>query len=158
MKKILVVLIMFSSVVAKAQDIPVIKIDGLEQILRSTEKEILIINFWATWCGPCIKELPHFESLYRKRTADQQVVLVSLDFVEKIDRVKRFVRSRNIEAPVVLLDDIDYNSWIDKVDPSWQGAIPATLFINTKTGERKFVAKELDEDQLHTIIKEISKG
>jgi hypothetical protein len=72
--------------------------------------------------------------------------------------VKTFVTRKKMEAPVVLLDEIDYNSWIDKVDPSWQGAIPATLILNTRTGQRKFIAKELEEGQLNEIIKEISKG
>ena len=158
MKKSLVLLILLFGISARAQTIPVIKIDGLEKILRSTEKEILVVNFWATWCAPCVKELPYFESLYREKTANREIILVSLDFVEKIDRVKSFVARKKIEAPVVLLDEIDYNSWIDKVDPSWEGAIPATLIVNTRTGQRKFVAKELEEEQLHEIIKEISKG
>lgn len=141
-----------------AQDIPVIKIDGLEKILGSKEKEILVVNFWATWCAPCVKELPYFESLHRENAPHQEIILVSLDFADKIDRVKTFVTRKKMEAPVVLLDEIDYNSWIDKVDPSWQGAIPATLILNTRTGQRKFIAKELEEGQLNEIIKEISKG
>jgi thiol-disulfide isomerase/thioredoxin len=142
---------------ANAQEIPVIKLKDLENILQSKNKEILVVNFWATWCGPCVKELPYFEDLHQQN-ANARVVLVSLDFADKLDRVKTFVGHKNIEAEVLLLDEIDYNSWIDKVDTSWQGAIPATLILNTRTGQRKFLARELAEGQLDNLIQEISKG
>lgn len=155
---IFISIILFTGSKISAQDIPVIKLDGLEKILSSKDKEILVVNFWATWCAPCVKELPYFESLHRENARDQKIILISLDFADKLDRVRTFIARKKMEAPVVLLDEIDYNSWIDKVDPSWQGAIPATLVVNTKTGQRKFIAKELEEGQLNEIIKEISKG
>jgi hypothetical protein len=60
-----------------------------------------------------------------------------------------------MKAEVLLLDEIDYNSWIDKVDKRWGGAIPATLVINQKTGKRKFIDKELAEGQLEELISEL---
>lgn len=157
-KFIFISAILLCSTVLFAQEINVIKIDDLEKILASKDKEILVVNFWATWCAPCVKELPYFESLHRENSPDKDIILISLDFVDQIDKVKSFVARKKMQAPVVLLDEVDYNSWIDKVDSSWQGAIPATLILNTKTGQRKFVAKELQEGQLDKLIKEIFKG
>jgi thiol-disulfide isomerase/thioredoxin len=141
-----------------AQQIPVIKVRELEELIATREKKILVLNFWATWCAPCVKELPYFEAVYQKNDEQTKVVLINLDFADKIEKVKSFVNRKKIQAPVLLLDEIDYNSWIDKVDTSWQGAIPATLIINTQTGQRRFIAKELEDGQLDQIIEEISKS
>ena len=158
MRKLFIIFFMAFAGPGWSQDIPVIKWEGLESIIRSTKEEILVVNFWATWCAPCVKELPYFEALNERGGAQTKVVLINLDFADKVERVKSFVTRKNLKADVFLLDEIDYNSWIDKVDPSWQGAIPATLIINSKTGHRKFLAKELEEGQLEKLIEEISKG
>jgi thiol-disulfide isomerase/thioredoxin len=158
MKTFLIITVLFFYSFCSAQEIPVIKIRELEKMIQSKDKDVLVVNFWATWCAPCVKELPYFEALYQQKNPKLQIVLISLDYADKIDRVKTFVARKNLTTPVFLLDEIDYNSWIDKVDPSWQGAIPATLIINTATGQRKFVAKEIEEGQLDILIKEISKG
>lgn len=101
-----------------------------------------VINFWATWCGPCIKELPYFEELnaiYSEQAFKQ--VLVSLDDPKKIEsKVIPFLEKNKIESKVVLLADGKANSWIDKIDPSWSGAIPITLILKGK--EKLFYEKE----------------
>lgn len=141
-----------------AQEIPVIKIKDLESVIASKDHDIHVINFWATWCGPCVSELPHFEALTAEGRPDVEVTLISLDFVDQIERVKKFVKRRNLKSTVLLLDEIDYNSWIDRVEPSWSGTIPATLIINTKTGKRKFVGQELAEGDLQQLVEEMQKS
>ncbi len=135
--------------------VEVIKIDGLKEILTTKSDDIQVINFWATWCAPCIKELPYFEELNAKRSDELDVTLISLDFVDEVEKkVIPFVEKRELKSRIVLLDEIDYNSWIDTVDPSWSGAIPATLIVNSTTGQRKFLEKELEEGELEEILKE----
>lgn len=97
-----------------------------------------VINYWATWCAPCVKELPYFEELHGKyESGAVRVILVSLDFPNKIDsKLLPYLNKHNIQSEVVLLDDPKSNVWIDKVDPSWQGAIPVTIIY--KDGQRKF--------------------
>jgi thiol-disulfide isomerase/thioredoxin len=151
----LLILILISSTLQR-QDVKVIKFPELETILNSDSHEILVVNFWATWCGPCVKELPLFEQLHNQDESTH-VVLVSLDFADKIARVKSFISRKKLRSRVILLDEIDYNSWIDKVDERWAGAIPATLIINTRTGKRKFVEKELEEGELERLINDIKK-
>jgi thiol-disulfide isomerase/thioredoxin len=143
------------SIPTSAQAVSVKKIDHLEKVLNSSPAEILVINFWATWCAPCVKELPLFDSLATRKDARIKIVLVNLDFADKVDKVEAFVTRKKILSEVFLLDEVDYNSWIDKVDPSWQGAIPATLIKNTQTGQRKFIAKELAEGDLEKVIQEL---
>ncbi len=86
-----------------------------------------------------------------------EVVFISLDNASDVDpRVTGFITKRNIQSQVYLLDEVDYNKWIDKVSPEWSGAIPASLFINQKTGEKVFHEGELKETELQEIIDKLS--
>lgn len=127
----------------------VIKISSLEVLMKKKEGPIQVINFWATWCAPCVKELPLFEQL---QDANTKVTLINLDFVEKLDKVDAFIAKKNLKSEVLLLDEIDYNSWIDKVDKRWEGSIPATLIYNPANGKRAFVQQELKEGELEKLI------
>lgn len=133
----------------------VIKFDHLEKVIGAPSDKIQVINFWATWCAPCVKELPLFEKLQEERPDQVKVTLINLDYADKLERVNAFIARKKMKAEVLLLDEIDYNTWIDKVDKSWSGAIPATLIIYPKTGHRKFVEKELLEGDLEKLIMEV---
>jgi thiol-disulfide isomerase/thioredoxin len=132
----------------------VVKFAELEAILKKKEGPVQVINFWATWCGPCVKELPMFEQVNTNNT-NIKVTLISLDFADKLDKVDAFIARKNMKSEVLLLDDIDYNSWIDKVEKSWEGAIPATLIFNPTTGKRVFTQHELKEGELEKLIESV---
>ena len=101
--------------------------DFEEAILKHDDDKIYVINFWATWCAPCIKELPYFDELQTKYPDKYEVVMVSLDFKKQYEsRVIPFVEKKNYNSKVVMMADPKANDWIDRVDPSWSGAIPAT--------------------------------
>jgi len=138
-----------------AQEVEVIKFDKLHSLLAEEGEQVHIINFWATWCAPCVKELPLFEALSTKNDPRVKVTLISLDFVDEINKVKAFIHRRKIKSKVFLLDEIDYNSWIDRVEESWGGAIPATLFVNQQTGQRKFIDRELKDGELEKVIESL---
>lgn len=140
---------------AIAQKAEVIKFDRLEDLITKKSGKIQVINFWATWCAPCVQELPYFQNLAAKQHPDVEITLINLDFADKVGKVNAFIAKRKITSPVLLLDEVDYNSWIDRIDPSWGGAIPATLFINTTTGQRKFVDKPITESELESYIKSV---
>ncbi len=139
------------------QAVKVVKFDALQHLMTRDSDRIEVINFWATWCKPCIKELPYFQALNKNMSDKVDVTLISLDFVDVLhEKVIPFVVKRALTPEVLLLDEIDYNSWIDRVDPSWSGAIPATLIINHQTGERKFVEGELGKGEIEQMIKKLS--
>lgn len=135
-----------------AQSATVIKFDELQKILQTKSDQIQVLNFWALWCAPCIKELPLLEKLNTENRFNAKITLINLDYADKVEKVNEFIARKNIKSEVLLLDEIDYNSWIDKVDRGWSGAIPATLIFNPKTGKRKFVEKELKEGELEKLI------
>lgn len=139
-----------------AQDVPVIKLDQLKKLLHDPQAgEVHVINFWATWCAPCIKELPLFQQYHDNHPAGR-MTLVSMDFVDKLERVKAFVKKKNLTPSVLLLDEVDYNSWIDLVDKRWSGALPATIVINPKTGKRAFHEGELHEGELEKLVASVN--
>ncbi|QIE59125.1 TlpA family protein disulfide reductase [Rasiella rasia] len=122
--------------------------------LKATDTEMTyVLNFWATWCKPCVKELPYFEELnatYKDKNVS--VVLVSLDFPENIEKqVLPFIEKHQLKSEVVLLDDPDANSWIPKVSKEWSGAIPATIIV--KGDQYKFYEQSFTYSELETELK-----
>ena len=102
---------------------------SIAMITGKSNDTTYVINFWATWCSPCVKEIGYFEELHRESgTSKLKVFLISLDFPNQLERrVMPFLEERDISAEVLLVTDLKYNEWIDRVDSSWSGAIPATL-------------------------------
>lgn len=139
-----------------AQTAEKVKIEDLQKMVGRSSGKIQVLNFWATWCAPCIKELPLFEQINASRN-DIEVSLVSidLDLDPNPDKVYRFIDRKKLKSKVYILDERDPNTWIDKIDKSWSGAIPATLVVNLKNGKRKFVEKELKAGDLEEIINSV---
>lgn len=156
MKFIPVIIIFFwGSLLVNGQAIPDINREDIVNMVQMRNDTTYVINFWATWCSPCVKEIGLFEELHRENnSAKLRVILVSLDFPnQKERRVIPFLKERGITATVKLVSDLDYNGWIDLVDPSWSGAIPATLIFNSD--ERIFLEKELSKNELNEQVKQI---
>jgi thiol-disulfide isomerase/thioredoxin len=132
----------------------IIKWPEMEKMLNDPSDSLTVINFWATWCKPCIKEIPHFEDI-RKANSSKPIrfLYISLDFSDqKKTRLDPFVKTRMQGAKVFLLDETNYDKWISKIDPGWAGGIPVTLFVNNSKKIRKFYNSELSESQLNEII------
>ncbi len=128
------------------------KFDHLEALFHQDNDTTYIINFWATWCMPCVKELPHFEELNEKYSQEKvRMILVSLDFADQLNsRLAPFVEKKGIDSEVILLDDPDANSWIPKVDRNWSGALPATYIY--KKEKVKFHEGSLSEKELNKLF------
>lgn len=154
-KIIVVFSLLFFSVLVQSQNVAyVYKINELINRI-DTSQQTLVINFWATWCKPCIQELPAFDSLTAANNTCK-VVLVSLDFKEDIDtKVNPFLKKNRVISDCVLLDEINGNDYINKISESWSGAIPATLFI--KKGKKIFVEKKMKLSDLLYYVKEVQK-
>lgn len=141
-----------------AQSAKTVKIEDLQKLIDRKSDKILVLNFWATWCAPCIKELPYFEQISANRDdVDVNLVSIDLDLDPDPDKVYRFMARKKLKSTVYLLNERDPNSWIDKIDTSWQGAIPATLVVNQQTGKRKFIGKELKEGELDKLIDSVKR-
>lgn len=142
-------------VYAQCQAVEVIKYSDLKKLIEDPISDITLINFWATWCKPCVKEIPYFENIQNQYGAKGvRVVLVSFDFVEDLkSKVEPFVKKKGLQSEVMLLDETDYDYIISDINKEWSGAIPASLVINRATGETNFYEKEFKEGELDLIIK-----
>jgi thiol-disulfide isomerase/thioredoxin len=152
------IFILFLSVLAtagqlRAQKAPLISLTDLLALTKKGDNTIQIFNFWATWCGPCIKEMPLLEA-YQAEHPEVTVYLVSLDMDldPQPEKVHKFVERKKIRSRVLILNERNPNDWIEKIERSWTGAIPATLVINTATGKRKFIEKEMHEGDLEALV------
>ncbi|MEC3965990.1 TlpA disulfide reductase family protein [Flagellimonas halotolerans] len=135
---------------------PVYDFKELEPLLHKKDDKTYIINFWATWCKPCIKEMPYFERVHAEQKDNNvKVILVNLDIPSMWkSRLEPYVENKGIQSEVVILDDPKQNDWIPKVSEEWGGGIPATLIYNKDKRtfyERGFTYEELNEE-LNTFI------
>lgn len=134
--------------------VPSVKIDTINQRMAQGNDTIYVVNFWATWCGPCVAELPAFEkidSVYRDQKV--KVILVSTDFKKDIDtRLVPFVERKKLHSEVNFLDELYDNEWIPKVDSSWQGNIPATKIYSARFKTGVFLPRETTYRELDSIV------
>ena len=137
--------------VTPSNDLEVFDFQGVEKFLKPNNNKTKIINFWATWCAPCVKELPYFEAIRTQYPDDVEVILISLDFPNQIEtKLKPFLKQKQLKSKVIVLDDVDMNSWIPAIDPNWDGAIPVTLIVNKN--KRKFYPQSFTYDQLASEV------
>jgi peroxiredoxin len=124
---------------ASAQRIPAIKMAELAQYAASSDS-VLVINFWATFCKPCIEEIPFMQRIGKKYAGQKvKLLLVSLDAKQQYPgKLRAFVKQRRFTAPVLWLNETDADYFCPLADPKWSGAIPATLIINNARKERRF--------------------
>ena len=140
--------------VSDSLSIPVLDYNQLKPLLHLDNDTTYVINFWATWCVPCVKELPYFIQLdSMHKTGAFKLVLVSLDFKKDyLRKLQPFVLQRGLEKNVLVLEDNDSNYWIDDIDKTWSGSIPATLVYRGK--KRAFYERTFQHlDELSGIVK-----
>ena len=130
--------------------IPIIDYDEFKPMIKvENKKKLHVFNFWATWCKPCVEELPYFEKINQKYD-EVEVTLVSLDFPNKLSsQVIPFANKHQLVSNIVLLDDTRSHFWIPDIDENWSGAIPATLMFsksNKDFFEKAFTFEELETE------------
>jgi thiol-disulfide isomerase/thioredoxin len=136
----------------KGQDLITFKtFDELNTYIKQNNSKPLVINFWATWCAPCVKELPYFEKL-NQENQNIKVILVSLDFEKQVEsKLIPFLKKKKIASTSIYLADKDYNSWLPKIDKNWSGSIPATVIFNQD--KKIFVEQDFSNyEELNTFV------
>ncbi len=140
------------SKIDKNSKVPIVDFSAIKPLLEKNNDTTYVINFWATWCAPCVKEIPHFEKLNQEYTNQKvKVILVNLDFSTHYEsRLIPFLQEKGIKSEVIMLDDPDANRWINEVDTRWSGSIPATIIY--KKTNRKFFEKEISYEELEEAV------
>ncbi len=157
MKRLLIILIFSHFCSFAFTQIPKLSLhenfDDLEKKLIFHEDTVYVINFWATWCEPCVRELPYFEAFHLKHIHQPfKVILLSLDFKKQIDsHLIPFLNKNNITSTIWLLTDTKYNKWMNKINEEWSGSIPATWLVSG--GQHHFIEKDFHSlEALETYI------
>jgi len=151
---LLFVVLLTTSQLVSAQEIKIYNFHALEPMLHQQNDTTYVINFWAMWCKPCVEELPYFEAIHKNfKQKKVKVILVSLDFGKNVqERLNQFRTKKKISAEILLLDDPDADSWINKVDKNWDGALPATV-VYKKNMKEVFTRQVTYQDLAETIDK-----
>ncbi len=148
----------FTRAIAQSKPILANK-NQLAELLKQPSNKHLVINFWATWCKPCVRELPYFlaaDSAYSARNV--HVILISLDFDTDLEtKLVPFLQRKGIHTEVWLMRDLNYNDWMPLVSSDWDGAIPATLLVSADRQEKTFFSGELSQKTLFKKIEQLLK-
>lgn len=139
---------------AKAQNIPAWKVTNLQNFITNSDS-VLVINFWATFCKPCIQEIPYYQTIVDKYKGQKvKLLLVSMDLKDEYpNKIADFAKANNYTNQIVWFNETNADYFCPKVDKSWMGGIPSTLFINPKTGYHKFFEQQMREEEFERELK-----
>ena len=150
MKKIsLILFIALLSSALQAQTIRKIKMNDLLKRIDTTSVP-LVVKFWATWCGPCVRELPWFEkNVAAMKEKKIKLLLVSLDYAGDYPKgIAAFAKRNGIVSEIIWLDETNPDDFCPKLDKRWQGTIPVSLMVNHTKNYRQFYNQQLPEPKL----------
>jgi len=145
------IFIFASSANIYCQEIKKMKITELETYIRQSDHP-LIVNFWATFCVPCVKEIPAFQSAVEKNKG-VELLLVSLDLPKYYPaKISSFAKEKNFTAAIAWLNETNADYFCPRIDKKWSGAIPSSLFVNNKTKYRRFFEREMTAQEVEQTI------
>ena len=150
--KLLAVFFLLAAAVLPEKAVTVVSLRDYQNRAIKNNDTLYVVNFWATWCKPCVQELPFFEAENAKLKGQKvKFIYVSMNSPKEVAQVNSFVNQNQIKTDVLLLNAGNPNIWIDQVDSSWSGAIPATIMY--KHGKTSlFYEGEFTRNKLDSVI------
>jgi thiol-disulfide isomerase/thioredoxin len=143
---------LFYAAEAQTRNISDLPVADLKKRVETSSDTIFVVNFWATWCLPCVKEIPEFNKIPKTYGGKPvKVIMANLDFPnQKESRVIPFLQNTPITHEVIMTITPRGGEWIDSMDKSWSGAIPATIILHK--GQRFFHEGETTYEELEEWI------
>jgi peroxiredoxin len=107
-----------------------IDLAGVAKLAKNDTKKLVLVNLWATWCGPCVAELPELVTMNRMyRGREFQLVTISLDDIAKTDDALKILKENHVSATNRILNFDDRDKFAEALDQEWPGPVPYTLLI-----------------------------
>ena len=111
------------------------KVNDLQVAELAKAGDVVILNFWATWCAPCVEEIPIFVKV-QKRLKNVKVIGVSMDESNEDQKIEQFLQKHPANYRIALWTGNDLENMVNSIDPKWNGPIPATFIF--KNGKRVY--------------------
>jgi thiol-disulfide isomerase/thioredoxin len=152
MYKLLGLVFLLSMAFLPERPVTIVNLQQYQNIAIRPNDTLYVVNFWATWCKPCVHEMPYFEAENQKfKNQKVKFIFVSTNYAREAEQVKSFINQKQVQADVLLLNAGNPNNWIDAIDSSWSGAIPATIMYR-KGRKALFYEGEFTQSQLDSVI------
>jgi thiol-disulfide isomerase/thioredoxin len=136
--------VLWAAAATAAEPIAKIDIPRLEALINGNQGKVTIVNFWATWCPPCLKEFPDIIKLYNQyHDRGLEVVAISMNEPEEMEDIAAFIQDHNPPFPVYLAATLD-ETFYSGIGNDWQGLIPLTLIFDTEGKSAHFHLKEVN--------------
>lgn len=132
-------------------DIILVDENGKKIALSELKGKVVFFNFWATWCRPCVEEMPTLNKLRNKFRGNDEIVFVFLNVEANLTKSKKFMKDKNYDLPVYVAGDNIPSKY-------FQGAIPTTLIFNKK-GELEAQiqgGRDFDQPQIYEALKTLT--
>ncbi|RPI26481.1 MAG: TlpA family protein disulfide reductase [Acidobacteria bacterium] len=137
--------------------LPTVGEDLMEKAIRPHQGQVVVVNLWATWCGPCREEFPDLVRLYKENKGSVVLVAISMDEPEDAGKAQEYLAQHKSDFPAYIRGFKDFDVFSNALDPNWKGAIPAT-FVFDKSGKRAFSHEgKVTYDQLKKVIARLNK-
>jgi thiol-disulfide isomerase/thioredoxin len=138
-----------------AAGLPAVDEAGYAKAVEGQRGKVVLVNFWATWCAPCRKEMPGLAAISKKYAARGMTLLtVSADEPEDAPSAEAFLRKSGVAGPAFLKRTRDDDAFIRALDPKWSGALPAT-FLYDRQGRK--VRSFFGEVELYEVEAAVAK-
>lgn len=137
--------------IIEIKEVVPLKADQIESLISSfAGDKAVLINIWATWCIPCVEEFPHIAKVQKEFPDDLQVIFISADFPEEINRIHDFLKSNQVDWQTYIKDDRD-EPFINAIWPEWSGAIPASIIYNKDGSHLTFFERSASYDEFKNL-------
>jgi thiol-disulfide isomerase/thioredoxin len=137
--------------------LPTVGEDLIQKVVEPHRGRVVIVNLWATWCGPCREEFPDLVRLYRENKNSVVFVAVSMDEPEDAGKALAYLKQQKLDFPAYIRGFKDFGNFANAIDPKWMGGIPAT-FVFDKSGKRVFSREgKVSYDELKRLIARLQK-